>query len=405
MAKIAAEELTRIVSPGAPGDHVFFAGQMGDYPQLAYHPHAVRRAGEHLRGKIESKDEAIEIFAIANSWRDSHILPMRSVRGSVLSRMRKLDIKGETAARPKRMPSIRRKLREGTIKLDQMNDLGGCRAILDDGDGVRALMASIWEDFPHEIRQQYHYINQPKDDGYRSHHVVFLFNGGRKYPGFSGRRVELQIRTRLQHSWATAVEAVELYRGEDLKHGRGSAEWLRLFALVSGEFAFAEGCPISEKLPGRQARIAEIKKLNGILNAVDFLENIKNATHYAENYVYEESNYFLIHYSPDHIVTVESYEDPVRVSARYAHLEKEIAREKNGAKVVLVEVDRIEKLIEMYPNYFGDVSLFVQSLRKICGGKKAIEYSMAPQQIVAPKPHEMPDPSLLRRRYTRWTEE
>jgi hypothetical protein len=382
-----------------------FVSMMAEYPEFSYPLHAVRKAGARLSGRIENKEEAIEIFAVANSWRDSHILPMRSIRASIIARMRALRIKGETAARPKRMPSIRRKLRESTIGLDQMNDLGGCRAILNDGDGVKALIASLEEDFPHQIRQQYPYISRPKADGYRSHHVVFTFDGKTKFKHFTGRRVELQIRTRLQHSWATAVEAVELFRGEDLKHGRGSAEWLRLFALVSGEFSYAEDCPVNDSLPDRDERIKEIKEICASLNAIEFLENIKNATHYVENYVYsDESRYFIIHYRVDHIVTVESYENSIAASARYAQLEGQIAKENNGARVVVVEVDRIEKLVDIYPNYFGDVSLFVQNIRKICSGGKAIEYSMAPQQIVKPRPHELPDPQLLRRRYTRWTD-
>lgn len=35
------------------------------------------------------------------------------------------------------------------------------------------------------------------------------------------------------------------------------------------------------------------------------------------------------------------------------------------AKAVLVEVDKVEKLVETYPNYFGDVSLFVRNLESI----------------------------------------
>ena len=60
---------------------------------------------------------------------------------------------------------------------------------------------------------------------------------------YNGKRIELQVRTRLQHSWATAVEAVGLFRGEELKNHKGSEEWLRLFKLLSAEFAEAERCP------------------------------------------------------------------------------------------------------------------------------------------------------------------
>lgn len=64
----------------------------------------------------------------------------------------------------------------------------------------------------------------------------------------------------------------------------------------------------------------------------------------------------------------------------------------------------VDGLVETYPNYFGDVSLFVQNLKQICLGKDAIEYHMAPQKLAKPKPEEKPDPTLLFRRYTRWND-
>ncbi len=231
---------------------------MSKYPHLSFSMNEVRRAGELLKGHLSfdsesdlSRADVLETFKIANSWRDSHVYPMRSVRLSIQHRMRALQMGGLTASRPKRMHSIRRKLSSGTMKLDQMNDLGGCRAIMDDIQGVRALLASIQADFPHTVRRQYPYIDEPKLDGYRSHHAVFEFCGKGRSAPFDGRRVELQIRTRLQHSWATAVEALSLYRGEDYKHGKGDPDWLRLFQLVAAEFAYTEGCLVHPDMPRR----------------------------------------------------------------------------------------------------------------------------------------------------------
>ncbi|WP_261322854.1 RelA/SpoT domain-containing protein [Rhizobium leguminosarum] len=201
---------------------------MAQYPELTFGMQAVRKAGEQLKGKLlvgadGGISEAHMVFTIANSWRDSHFLPMRSIFLSTTYKLRKLKIGGDMAARPKRMASIRRKLRESSTKLDQMQDLGGCRAILDDIAGVHALLDQIRHDFPHGIRKEWPYIDQPKLDGYRSHHVVFHFNPRQRAQDiYEGRRIELQVRTRLQHSWATAVEAVGLFNGEDLKHHHGS---------------------------------------------------------------------------------------------------------------------------------------------------------------------------------------
>lgn len=46
----------------------------------------------------------------------------------------------------------------------------------------------------------------------------------------------MQIRTAIQHSWATAVEMVGLFRKESLKSGLVDIKWLRFFELVSELF-------------------------------------------------------------------------------------------------------------------------------------------------------------------------
>lgn len=80
------------------------------------------------------------------------------------------------------------------------------RIILKDTDEVYALKelltgASI-EDF--KLRKVFDYIKSPKEDGYRSLHLVFACNNGAG--GIARFNLELQLRTRLQHDWSTALE-------------------------------------------------------------------------------------------------------------------------------------------------------------------------------------------------------
>jgi hypothetical protein len=387
-------------------------GPVSNYPHLEYSRHDVRRAGERLAGPIlwddTDHEEIYRTFAIATNWRDSHVWPMRSVRLSLAQRMRKLGVNGVAASRPKRMASIRRKLRvQDTMKLDQINDLGGCRIVTDTIAGVWSIVREVNERFPHPIRgKAYDYVTVGKPDGYRSYHVVFDYKPrGEHDAAYEGRRVELQIRTTLQHSWATAVEAVGMFRGENMKGGEGDPDWRRLFQLMSLEFALAERC--EEGVTGsRRERLAEIRDLNERIGALGLLDNIKSAFRYTTEYVQgTDAKYYLIAY--DRVlgeVSVTPYGDALVGSLAYDKAEREIEWDERPKKVVLVEIEKISQLADAYPNYFGDVLLFGSRLRDLCE-RGADEYVMKPQALAPRKPKEKPDMSWMRHpRWRQWIE-
>lgn len=377
-------------------------GPVSDYPQLDYSMHDVRRAGERLAKAViwddADREEIYRTFAIASSWRDSHVYPMRSVRLSLMYRLRKFGIEGLAVSRPKRMSSIRRKLRvQQTMKLDQINDLGGCRVITDTVSGVWKLVNDVTKDFQHPVRgRAYDYVTAGKPDGYRSYHVVFEYAPkGTHDELFSGRRVELQIRTVLQHSWATAVEAVGLFRDENLKGGQGDPGWLRLLKLMSDEFALAERCETG--LGSRADRLKEIRDINKQIGALDLLDNMRSATRYVTEYIQAaDAKYYLIAYDrATNEVTITPYGDAVVGSLALDKAERELEwAEGRPQKVVLVEIDKIAKLIDAYPNFFGDVLLFKQRLRDLCNPRTE-DYILKPQALAPIRRAEKPDMSWM----------
>lgn len=261
-------------------------GPVAEYPRFEFSMKDVKRAGEVIAGGLawsaETEPEIKEAFHIANNWRDAHAYPMRSIRYSLIWFMRHHSLEGITAARLKRMQAIRRKLRRIPHNMSQLQDLGGCRAILSSIADVRSLVSLLQDRTRHHIRAQDNYINNPKDDGYRSHHLMLNYRGKGAAAIHDDRRVEIQVRTRLQHSWATAVEAVGLFRQEDLKGNQGSPDWLRLFKLMSAEFAVAEGCPEPPGVPSHNNRLAEIRNLAQALGATDMLDNLSYAVRATE---------------------------------------------------------------------------------------------------------------------------
>lgn len=377
-------------------------------PRLDYSMMDVRRAGKRLTETIpwneETHDDVVRMFQVINNFRDAHVIPMKSVRASVAGHMRGRGVAGFTAARSKTLPSIRRKIRRHATQFDRMNDLAGVRAVADDMAGVNALHQAFVTRTRHEITRTYDYIAEPKPDGYRSRHLALKYHDHRnRYDGaFEGRRVELQIRTRLQHAWATAVEAIGLYRGEDLKAGKGDPDWLRLFALVSEEFAYSEGFAIDAHAGERNARLRELRDLDAMLQATAAVDNVRQSIRYLSEYlqpIERPSFYRIVFNRIEGTVAVSSYSDAF-LGLRDFHSEEAIAEDDPNAleRVVFIEAARIAEIKEAFPNYFGDVRLFAYNLARLCHGEDAIEYSMAPQEVVAQGPIERGDPSWLRGR-------
>jgi hypothetical protein len=237
---------------------------------------------------------------------------------------------------------------------------------------------------------------------------MFDFVGKADQRVFDGKRVEVQIRTRLQHAWATAVESLGIFLGEYLKGGIGDPRWLRLLKLMSAEFALFEGCPEPPDVPTQPARIAEIKALEKDLDATRNLDKLSHAVRFTDISIRSSSKptYYLITYNnATNEISVDTYFAPK--SAMMSYGSAEFFENKTGRytkNVVLVEADKVETLKEAYPNYFGDVQLFRQQLRNIAKGAGLREYTMKPQDTVTPRLGENPDLTWLKRRI-RWTEE
>lgn len=383
---------------------------MPEFPPFKYTMKEVRQAGEALSSKLIWNDETAEsirrTFAIAHNWRDSHGYPMNRFRAILNGQMKRNKVTGNAVARLKRMPSIRGKLVKQQWPLDKIQDLAGCRAIVPSIKDAQALINRMRAMRGHVLHKEDPYIEKPKANGYRCHHMVFRYRGERDDAVFDDRRVEVQIRTWLQHTWATAVEAVGAYRSENMKGGDGSAEWLRLFALMSAEFAATEECAEPPGTPERIERVKEIIELDNKLSAADTLDNIAHAVKYTENIdpKSEPEYYQIIYDRMSRIVNVYPFFNAEAGAKAYDESEVNAEKTQSGVTTVLVEADSIENLKAAYPNYFGDVQMFRTRLRSVTLGEAAIEYEM-PRRIAPPKapPRERPDDSWLRGRNKRWT--
>jgi ppGpp synthetase/RelA/SpoT-type nucleotidyltranferase len=193
----------------------------------------IDRAGRALM-KLPPHDPRRETaIVVVDSWRSSHAYPLQIVKMTLLQRARKIDPNALIAQRLKRRRSIEAKLRDNpNMKLSQMQDIGGCRAVLSNNIQVTQLVNKYKEFHAKSPKNRsdwdgsddFDYILRPKPDGYRSVHLIFRFySSSAKRSMYNGQRIEIQIRSKLQHLWATAVETAQIFTGQALKSKVNSA--------------------------------------------------------------------------------------------------------------------------------------------------------------------------------------
>lgn len=142
------------------------------------------------------------------------------------------DVPVTVGQRLKRAPQIVEKLsRHPKMKLSRMQDIGGCRAILQGGhDEVRRVAARIERNWT--IKHQKHYtLAEPAPSGYRALHIVVQRDG---------RLIEIQLRTPREQDWAEAIERTDKRLGIDLKSGRGPRVVLDYFRLAAEGLAMED---------------------------------------------------------------------------------------------------------------------------------------------------------------------
>jgi len=224
----------------------------------------------------------------------------------------------------------------------------------------------------HELRRCKDYIARPRDSGYRGIHLVYKFRTTHEDRSVhNGQRIEIQIRTQLQHVWATADEIVGAFTKQALKSGQGSNEWQQLFALVSSAFSIKERRPLVPGTPDGELLYEEIRNVSRRIQAEPFLAACSEATVHIEKLNAPAVAYLLVLDIENRRVSVRPQTSMLEANDRYAELEKENSGNPN-TQTVLVSVDSIGDLQTAYPNYYLDVSRFLHEVRSITGPWRAV---------------------------------
>ena len=214
-------------------------------------------------------------------------------------------------------------------------------------------------------KEPVNYIETPKKgSGYRSVHFIYKYKSLNS--DVDGMKIELQLRTKLQHSWAMAVETAELITGTALKSSEGEVEWQTFFKVVSSLFAIKEKTNIlsehKEKELCMKTLMKNLYQMNKEHNFNNTLKALNVTISYAKQGNYQDGYYILSINFENQRVNIKSFpkENEMNASALYSRLEKGVEASRNA--VVLVSVPQIQQLQEAYPSYFLNTGEFLNAI-------------------------------------------
>lgn len=327
----------------------------------------VRKAGDNIRAGIASKYD----YEIISSWRSLHAQLMSSFATSINRKLKINKITPKVVARRlKRLNSIEYKLKRfADMKLDRMQDIAGLRIVFSNLEQAKIFQQIMEQTYlkgsrKFKLLRTSDYIDKPKDDGYRSIHQIY------EYQDTTKRALELQLRTQLQHFWATAVEVLGITSKSKIKQGEGEEQYKEFFRLSSALFCMIEKTKIHDNYSNfTQKQICKkileldekyniLKMLSGLVVSSKNIEELQKKTHY----------YFVIALDMNtrHLrITGYKKLDFEKAKEYYDFLEQK-SKTTNDSDVVLVSSDKIKTLRNAYPNYYLDSREFVKVIEKAC---------------------------------------
>jgi putative GTP pyrophosphokinase len=357
-----------------------FLERLVDQPaeELTFTTSSVKKAGRKLRKREGDLKQAT---ALIQTFRTAHEKPLNTIAYLIGRCCREQNIPVKPVKRLKRLETIIHKLQRKSLdgkKANQtcvtnMNDIGGCRAIFPDMASLNLIQKKLTETLEDEkrvkIRDIDDYISTPKENdcGYRSLHIIYQYehSTGKKF------KIEAQLRTRLQHIWATTVEIVDILERTQIKtHSHAPDEdksnkqikWEKLLSIMSQHIADVEGAielTASAKLTNAQ----ELKRIDGELCAVTRLRSFNMMTERIEADSKSNKGHVLliVNESEMNIIVQKVFSNQAHATYVYNEMER-VVDNIEGVNTLLVSTQNLGELSDAYPNYIGDCASFIEIL-------------------------------------------
>jgi len=321
-------------------------------PEFEFSMSRLNKVGKAFRKGEETTDD----FRVLNDWRERCSAELSNVRSHINTVLKRLEIQLKVdvivSQRLKRLPTIVSKLKKfPNMKLSTMQDIAGIRIVFRNGEQLSRFLMWIQQDRS-GFTVVHDYIKNPASSGYRSIHLVKTMN--------SKVKVELQVRTQIQHAWATTVEISDLLftqEGEYKRDNTINTDRSQFFQQASRLMAMYErGETLDSDL------VTEVLRLNTDIALTHRVQQFGNALQIINNKTKGQSrgSYWLIKIEEGRIYLSRAAE-----AAKSDLIQQYTRLEEAGKQAVMVKVDDYESLKKAYPNYLGDSSRFINFIKDL----------------------------------------
>lgn len=296
---------------------------------------SIDRLGNQIRAEYDEMSEKTLIEL--QEYRTSHKDTIARVFNVLCNINRKIKKDYIVTYRIKRFESIIGKLyRFPKMQFSRMWDIGGCRCIVNTNEEVYELKSLIEKNPFLIVRKEYDYIKNPQPEGYKSLHLFISLKDDNKV-------IELQIRNKEDHNWATLVEITDLLFDAKLKEFGKNKDLLRFHFLLSKRFDLS---------------LEEKKEISKIIKKYKYFEKLSDV--FTRNYIQirkqwleieskHNHNYFLIETKKDEVPKITTYKKFEEAEDSYFRIYKN----NQTANVVLTHLPKpkYEQISIAYSNY------------------------------------------------------
>lgn len=340
----------------------------------------IDRAGiAFAKDSFRNVEEMIELENVFDEYRKSHLEPLSE---TTLELQRWLNEYGHDyyiAQRLKRKPQIIRKLNRLSVRLTQLQDIGGCRIIVEKNELVDKIIKFLERKIKNtgelNLVRITDYREKGRDiTGYRSVHLLLERNG---------KKLELQLRSRIQHHWAESIERTSVIYGHHLKESEGDERVISYFQKLSDAFFEIE----SGRTPSVRSRLEidvakreaeEIIRKHSSSKAIDSHVNediILTLTEKERRSSSPINNWIIVFdWSSGKFVSWDIVgKTPDEAIKAYVHYENQFPVE-NSFEVVLIGSSHVATVRRTHSHYFGieDYEKILENLDESIEGFKSV---------------------------------